>query len=114
MQVTTAGVDVTGRAALNMNLAKQGECRGQNQHPSTLYVTSGNAGIEVVAGAQMLDRTKVTTMTGASYVWNDRDLTVELDLGASSELNLIFKSGGATLFSVKCLPVGETGSCTKE
>jgi hypothetical protein len=42
------------------------------------------------------------------------DLSMKVDNNGGAGLDLTFSSAGATLFSVKCLPVGETGSCTKE
>lgn len=118
MTAQTFGVDATGRAAVTLNLGKEGECRGDNAHPTTLHVVASNDGIEITQGFEMLDRTKAKADTSqggvTSYVWNDRDLSVKVDNDTTGGLDLTFSSGGKVLFSVKCLPVGETGSCTKE
>ena len=118
MRAQTFGVDATGRAAVTLNLAKEGECEGENKHATTLHVVTTNDNFEITPGFEMLDRTKAkpdTSQGGVTlYVWNDRDLSVKVDNNGAAGLNLTFSSAGSTLFSVKCLAVGETGSCTKE
>jgi hypothetical protein len=100
-----------------LNVGKVGECQGEIKHPSTLHVLATNDGIEVTA-PETLDQTKVTKGASSngvtSYGWNDRDLSVKVQNDPQQGLSLTFSSAGSTLFSVKCLPVGETGSCTKE
>lgn len=118
MRGRTYGVDATGRAAVTLNLAKEGECEGENQHASTLHVAPSNDAFEITPGFEMLDRTKAKPDTSqggvTAYVWNDRDLSVKVDNEGAAGLTLTFSSASATLFRVKCLPVGETGSCAKE
>jgi hypothetical protein len=101
-----------------LNNGKNGECQGEPpKHASTLHVLAGNAGIEVTPGLETLDETKAQidqNIPGTGYKWTDRDLTVKVVPASGGELNLVFSSAGATLFSVKCLAAGELGSCSKE
>lgn len=95
----------------------EGECEGENQHASTLHVLGTNDGFEITAGFETLDRTKAKPDSEgglSSYVWNDRDLSVTVDNEGAAGMILTFSSAGAKLFGVKCLPTGETGTCTKE
>jgi hypothetical protein len=118
MRAQTYGVDATGRAAVTLNLAKAGECEGENEHASTLHVLATNDGFEITAGFETLDRTKAkadTSQGGVTlYVWNDRDLSVKVDNDGANGMRLEFSSAGAAVLVVKCLPTGELGTCTKE
>jgi hypothetical protein len=110
--VADIGADAAGVASVGLDAYAAGECKGQSTKRFLVRYAAGAVTIGPRQAGEKLKTTVVSTTVGSGYLWNDRDLSMELTRPTPASVEISFQEGDAGTVTTTCTLAAGTVTCT--